>query len=298
MRRYQKFILTAALVVAISAIYAAPTEAQRRFGPRTRVFVSAHVGYPYYAYSPFYRPYWGYYPWSWWSPYYFQGYPPPWVERERYERTIGIRTDITPEETQIYVDGYFSGTASDFDGAFKRLRLPPGQHEIVLYLKGYKTIRQTLDLQSGQDYRIRHKLQPLAAGESNEPPPTPPPQRPQSERATEPPEAERDAPRIPAPTDAPERRAPRPPREREREGRVEAQGYGSLSVRVQPAGAEVLIDGERWQGPEGAGPLEIQLAEGRHRVEVRKEGYIPFITEVQVRQGQTSPLNVSLPQAR
>ena len=73
------------------------------------------------------------------------------------------------------------------------------------------------------------------------------------------------------------------------------QGFGALVIRVQPSGAEILVDGERWQGPEGSERLVIQVAEGSHRVEVRKEGFVPFSTTVQVRRGETAPLNVSLP---
>ena len=76
---------------------------------------------------------------------------------------------------------------------------------------------------------------------------------------------------------------------------VEAQGFGSLVIRVQPAGSEVLIDGDRWQGPEGSERLVIQVPAGSHRIEVRKEGSVPFTTTIQVRSGETVPLNVSLP---
>ena len=75
----------------------------------------------------------------------------------------------------------------------------------------------------------------------------------------------------------------------------QAEGFGTLTVRVQPSGAEVLVDGDRWQGPEGQERLVIQVSEGTHRVEIRKEGYITFTTQVRVRRGETAPLNVSLP---
>jgi hypothetical protein len=216
-------------------------------------------------------------------------------------RTVGIRTEITPKEAQIYVDGFFSGTAGDFGGLFKRLRVQPGQHEIVLYLKGYKTIRQTLDVKPGSDYTLRQKLQPLAAGESSEPPPTAaaPAEQPGAmppggaPRPVPAPGEEPPAPRPPRPP-----RPPRAPRQAPEAEAVPAGGFGSLAIRVQPAGADILVDGERWQGPEGAGPLVIQVAEGTHRIEIRKVGYVPFSTEVQVRQGATSPVNVSLPEGR
>ena len=69
---------------------------------------------------------------------------------------------------------------------------------------------------------------------------------------------------------------------------------GTLSIRVQPGDAEVLIDGGRWNSGAGNDRLLIQLTEGRHVVEVRKNGYRPFSTEVEMRGGETAPLNVSL----
>ena len=66
---------------------------------------------------------------------------------------------------------------------------------------------------------------------------------------------------------------------------------------VQPGDAEEMIDGERWNTA-GNERLLVQLAEGRHVVEVRKAGYRPFSTEVQMRAGETAPLNVSLTSER
>ena len=69
-------------------------------------------------------------------------------------------------------------------------------------------------------------------------------------------------------------------------------------IRVQPADADVLIDGERWRGPGGDDRLVVQVTGGRHRIEVRKDGYEPFTTELDVRGGESVPLNVSLPRTR
>jgi hypothetical protein len=71
-------------------------------------------------------------------------------------------------------------------------------------------------------------------------------------------------------------------------------GYGTLSVRVQPGDAEISIDGEPWRGPAGQERLVVELAEGSHTVEIRKSGYRTYVTQVDVRRGETTPLNVSL----
>jgi hypothetical protein len=281
MRPFTKLALVLGLVVLVSAMAVSPSQAQRRRGG-THIFVGGYFGYPFYGayYDPFFYP--GYYPWG---AYYWQGYPPD-GDAGRREQTIGVRTDISPKETQIYIDGYFRGTASDFDGMFKRLRVTPGQHEVILYLKGYKTVRESLDLKPGSDYRLKEKMAPLAAGEANEPPPSAPPQsQPVAGAPREMPPGQQPSP------DEPRRHAPR----QRAVAPAEARGFGAIAIRVQPPGAEVLIDGERWQGPEGPGPLIVQVAEGPHRVEIRKEGYVGYSADVQVREGETQPLNISLP---
>lgn len=73
-----------------------------------------------------------------------------------------------------------------------------------------------------------------------------------------------------------------------------AASLGTLSVRVQPADAEVWVDGERWQWPGDEPRLVVEVMEGRHRVEVTRDGFESFSTEVDVRRGETTALNVSL----
>ena len=41
-------------------------------------------------------------------------------------------------------------------------------------------------------------------------------------------------------------------------------------------------------------PVDVQVSEGTHHVEVRRAGYQSFSSDVQVRRGETVPLNVSL----
>ena len=70
--------------------------------------------------------------------------------------------------------------------------------------------------------------------------------------------------------------------------------FGQVAIRVQPADAEITIDGEPWKGPQGAERLVVHLAAGTHRVEIRKEGFDPFVTAVEIRRGEVTVLNVSL----
>jgi hypothetical protein len=86
---------------------------------------------------------------------------------------------------------------------------------------------------------------------------------------------------------------PPPPGSDPRGGQPQAS-YGTLSVRVQPGDAEISIDGDAWRGPAGQERLVVELSEGSHTVEIRKSGYRTYVTQVEIRRGETTPLNVSL----
>jgi hypothetical protein len=188
------------------------------------------------------------------------------------------------------VDGYLAGTVDNFDGIFQRLHVSPGSHELTLYLNGYQTVRQNVQLRVRQDVKVQFTMQPLAAGQTSEPPPVPEVSaEPPSEPPPPPPQPGR--PRVPVETRPPAQGAP--PREP-----MTARGFGSLVLRIQPAGSEVFIDGERWEGPEGQERLVVQVAAGAHHVEIRKQGYVTFTTDTRVESGETAPLNVSLPRVQ
>ena len=179
------------------------------------------------------------------------------------------RIQVTPRQTEVYVDGYLAGLVDDFDGFSQRLRVAPGEHVIELYLDGHKTIAQTILFAPGQSYRIRHTMEPVAAGEAAPARPAPRP------GAAAPPQRSFDAFGQPVGS------------------RSTAPGGSAIALRVQPGDASVLIDGERWQ-TSGGDRLEIQVTPGEHRIEIQKDGYQPFSTTVRVRPGETAPLNVSL----
>ena len=196
-----------------------------------------------------------------------------------------LRLDVTPKQAQVYVDGYYEGIVDDFDGSFQKLRLASGAHEVTLYLDGYRTVRQTVNLTPNSTYKVRYKMERLAPGEIAAPRPEvanppQPPQMPQAPRGGAP------MGRGMPPIRGPQGRYPPPG--------GPPSSYGTLTIRVQPANAAVLIDGERWEGPEGQERLAVEVAAGRHHVEIQKDGYQPFNADVEVRPGDTTPLNVSL----
>ncbi len=250
--------------------------AVRRARPvlQTRAWYGPGYGYysPVYHPTYFYAPQWGPYSFGPWGPYPFYG---GYYYRERGS----VRLQVKPVETEVYVDGYYAGVVDSYDGFFQRLSLPPGQHDIELRLEGYRSIQEQVYLTIGQSYRIQHEMERLGPGETTPPPPTPPAE----------PEVE------PAPVAAPFARpdTDRLPPWRE----TSVTGFGRIVVRVQPTDAAIFVDGEEWQSPDGS-RLELELGVGRHRIEVWREGHEGYVTDVTVRSGETTAVNISLPRNR
>ena len=217
----------------------------------------------------FYDPHFGPYPW--WEP----GVYPYWYF-PLYGVQASMRILATPKEAAVYVDGFYAGIVDDFNGIFQSLPLPPGGHEITLYDPGYRTVTQRVYLGPGSTFKLHATMDRLPAGAVSAPPPVAPP-------VPLPPEDSFVQPRtLPRNQPAPLPR-PVPP----------TVGSGSLALHVQPASAAVMIDGEPWATSQ-AGQFAIQLPVGPHRIEAVAPGYDRFSTEVEVRAGETTPLNVVL----
>ncbi len=284
MTRNNRFVIFAA-ALALAVVTAWPAEAApqsrgravRRPAGRTAVVVRRapyYRGYysafysPFYStfYSPFYSPYaWGTGGWYGWG--YQYPYPPYYYPRYyNYEPGVDLRIQVEPKDAEVYLDGYLVGTVDDFDGIFQRLRVPYGEHEIAIYFQGYRTIQQKMLFRPGESYHIKEVMQPVPQGEAPEPRPTP--------SATTPSEAPaRGRPPVYGRNEPPMRggREPGMPPPAEPVG-----DFGTLAIRVQPAGAEIRIDGERWDTPAGEDRLTVDLAEGTHHVEITQEGHKPY----------------------
>ena len=70
--------------------------------------------------------------------------------------------------------------------------------------------------------------------------------------------------------------------------------YGTLTLHVQPGYTLILVDGQRWPAPGTSDALVIRLSEGRHHVEISRPGFAPFVSDVDIKAGEATPLNVTL----
>ena len=274
----KRALLLVALVAVLSLGSSLPGEAQGRRGGRVRSVVV--VGRGYYWADPFWYGYgYPFYPYQ----YPVGAYPPPYRGYYRLDPGSAIRLEVAPKEAEVYVDGYYAGVVDDFDGMFQRLPIEPGEHEITLYRDGYRTVHQRVYLTPRSTFKLKYRMEPLAAGDVAEPRPVQP---------NPPPDAQAGAPPGPPPPPGRGpvgRREPPPPNQPRANS-----SYGTLAIRVQPANATVLIDGERWDGPQGQERLVVEVAEGPHRVEIQRDGFEPYSATVNVRRGETMPINVSL----
>lgn len=211
----------------------------------------------------YYHPYFGFY----YGPYYGPYYPHPgpvFVQQSRYSASA-IRTRVRPVEAEVWVNGYFAGIADDFDGVFQRLYLPAGEHVIEFHLDGYRNVRQKLYLQPGDTRDVVVQLLRIGPGDIHETPLTP--------RA------------LP---DEWTTRSEMPVGDRP------ASPFGVLALTVEPADAQIVIDGEIWLGTAERTELVIHVPSGWHDLEVRKDGYQTFRTRMELSEGGTMRLGVRL----
>jgi hypothetical protein len=289
-------LLTSSVILALVTLsLPADAAAQRRGPSRGRVVVVSPqrtVVYP-----PWYGP-WGY-------PYGY-GYPYPYQYPYRYySDAADLRIQTTPRETEVYVDGARAGIVDDFDGVFQRLHLRPGDHEITLYLAGYRSWSETRYFGPHSSQRILHTMLPLAAGQPDDPRPVriPPPY--ERNPADNPPVGampRRDPPqRMPLPSDRSNmpRRDPRtiePPAPEttvpERRT-IDPRSFGTLSVSITPQDAEITLDAQK-QDLTSGNRFVIQLTEGVHHLVIKKSGFDTFETDLQIRRGRTLSFDVNL----
>lgn len=259
------FLISAATLVGLLAV---PGEVLAQRGWRGHGRPRVVVGF---GYHPFYSPsYWH----SFYSPFWGPWYGPPYAYGDYGSYASAVRIMATPREAEVYVDGYLVGTVDDFDGWSQRLRLQPGEHEIELVLDGYRSVRQKMLLRPGETYKIRATLDKAAPGEGPATRPTPAPDAGDATSAGPPMPREPGRPLI---------------------RRDVARGFGALAIRVHPADAVILVNGERWDRPDGEARLSLELAAGSHDVEVRRDGHRTYQTAIEVKPGEVTTVNVSLP---
>jgi hypothetical protein len=221
-----------------------------------------------------------------------------------------VKTDVSPEEAQVFLDGKYIGTADDFDGRPDTLYLGPGKYHIEFRLPGYETFATDLEVTRGQRVRFDQKLK-LEPGKSALDQFAPeskgtPLGRVFTKGGDEGEDEAQPAPRRHL------RRAPRDdgwsdrgmapaPRERIPEERVDvreeplprpAGNRARMRFKVTPGDAAIYVD-DRYLGAGedvGANPRGIVTDPGTHSITVTRPGYKSKTVDITVRPG--APVDV------
>ncbi len=105
-------------------------------------------GTPFFWGFPYdYWPYYGY-GWGGWDGYYAP-YSSYGYDRARRDEQGALDLDLSPADTQVYLDGQYVGTVDDFDGWPQYLWLDPGTYDLVFFRDGYKTLARQVTIYRG-----------------------------------------------------------------------------------------------------------------------------------------------------
>lgn len=138
------------MMAALPASAAAPALlAQRHGGGHVRVIIAPGWGWG-----------WG---WGWGYPGYYPGYYGYYGRGyDAQARFEVVKTDVSPEEARLYLDGRLIGTADDFDGWPDYLYLARGHYRLEFRLEGYESQTVDIDAQPGTKIDLNNKLRKVS----------------------------------------------------------------------------------------------------------------------------------------
>jgi len=112
----------------------------------------------------------GYWGWGDW-PYGYSSYP--YASSGSYPLTLSgitgeMRLDVTPKDADVYVDGYYAGVVSDFNGTFHHLSVTAGPHVVEFRKDGMETLAVPVFIQPNHTTTYRGSMLPAQPGSSVE----------------------------------------------------------------------------------------------------------------------------------
>ena len=283
----------------------------------TRIIIGGSWGWGYPYWGGWYGPgYYGYYGYGG----YGRGYAPA-------DSNWGaVKTDVSPEDARVYLDGKYIGVADDFDGWPDKLYLRPGHYKLEFRLSGYDTKSVDVTSRPGRTLEIDDKLPRNPGVRSSDPPKMEGDvQRYFGKRDRDGARsyARREEPRgdadsdMDADDDSPEYRADRDrdrdaDRDRDRDNdswrgqsrrpdssvtaRPVRADRSRLRIAVEPSDAVVYLDNRFVGSAEEVSSMDrgIVVSPGKHTVTVSRPGFKDRTTEVTVDPGKTEKIEVSL----
>jgi hypothetical protein len=245
--------------------------------------------YPYFSFYGGYYPYYdGYYPYSGGGGYSYD-YSSPYDGPYYGAGTGAVRLIVEPDNTKVYVDGYYSGVVDDYDGLFQHLDLPMGRHEIILKLEGYQTQHLKVYVTSDETLKVHYTME-KGSGESpkeivvGDPSMEKYPPRLREEAADhDRPTADREHDED---DDAP------PPAHVQMRRPAPRDDASTLRLRVAPDDASIYIDGSFYGTARDVRRLDV--APGPHKIEVVRPGYKTYEKDVDADPDKATNLDVTL----
>ena len=108
---------------------------------------ASYGGYPYASYGGYYDPWFGAYP---------DPTPPAYSgDSGTFAGEGTLRLKIKPPDAEVYVDGYYVGVVSDFNGIFHKLHIEGGQHRVEVRAPGYESL--TFDVEITPDHATTYQ---------------------------------------------------------------------------------------------------------------------------------------------
>ncbi|MPZ19097.1 MAG: PEGA domain-containing protein [Luteitalea sp.] len=111
--------------------------------------------------DPLWGPSWGGYSGYGGGPGYWGGGPGYYGGHRAYEREDrgALRLKMKPRQAEVFIEGDFVGQVDDYDGAFQRLRLPPGRHRVQVRADGYEPLEFSVLIVRDQTVTYRGELE-------------------------------------------------------------------------------------------------------------------------------------------
>lgn len=274
--------------------------------------------------------------WGWYGPYYPYpyGYPYGYSYDGYYHDPRGsfarIKTDVSPEEARVYLDGKYIGIADDFDGWPDYLYLGRGHYKLEFRLNGYEPQTVEIDARPGTTVKIDNKLRKMPGakeyGSFDEPTIEGDVQRfwVKRQNATEPigpygrrrgysrddrndePDVDRDDDQDRGRDSYRDRPAPPPSEQGWRDGRrspdstvrarPDAAAKTRIRLKVSPADAAVYLDDRFIGTAEEVNSLDrgVAVSPGRHTVTISRPGFRDRSKEIDVAAGDSPTFELSL----
>ncbi|HMK65890.1 MAG TPA: PEGA domain-containing protein [Thermodesulfobacteriota bacterium] len=200
-----------------------------------------------------------------------QPYPPPSYSPRsgNYGRNAQgsgwIHVDVNPPDAEVFLNGLPMGR----EGNAYEEGVLVGRYKVEVKKEGYLDHTQFVDVYPAAMERIKINLRKVTAKK------VPPP--------SEPYEGGLLPKKVPPSADA-------------KAGPGQSQNWGWVHVETTPGGARVFLDGNLMGPGENSG-FEERVLPGRHKVEVKKEGYLDHAEFVDVQASVKERLRVSLKKA-